>query len=73
MVLQAEDPRKIMIQTGYGSYPDYYLEFLPTWMKTFGASEHNIVPSNGPLCSNHFAMFMTAGNISNAPEFAYCN
>ena len=71
--VRAEDPRKIVLHTGYGSNPDYYNDVLTIWMTTFGASQWNIVPSNGPLCSNHHAMWMTAGNTSNAPEFAFCN
>lgn len=69
----SEDPRKIVLNTGYGTNKDYYGGILTAFTTMLGVPTGNTVPTNGPLCSNHHAMWMTMGNTSNAPEYVHCN
>jgi anaerobic selenocysteine-containing dehydrogenase len=69
----ADDPRKIVFLTGYGSNPDYYNFVVDFFIKSLGMPSGNNVQTNGPLCSNHLFMMTTTGNMSNSPDYNFCN
>ena len=71
--LKAEDPRKIVFSTGFGSQGNVYGAVSNNFYTTLGIPGDNKVPSNGPMCSVHLASSMAQAAFTNGPDFVYCN
>ncbi len=72
--VKAEDPRKIVTNTGFGVGGDYYrAEVLENFLKAFGAPGENNIQTNGPLCSDHLISQLTDNSMTNAADLAFSN
>lgn len=72
--VQADDPRKLAIQSGFGVGGDFFrAEVLETFLAAFGSPVENSLQTNGPLCSDHLISQLTANSMTNAADLAYAN
>lgn len=71
--IKAEDPRKIVFSTGFGSQGNIYGGVANSFYAALGIPGDNKVPSNGPMCSVHLASCMVQAAFTNGPDHVYVN
>jgi anaerobic selenocysteine-containing dehydrogenase len=72
--LQADDPRKLVTNTGFGVGGDYYrAEILENFLLAYGSPAENNIQTNGPLCSDHLISQLTDNSMTNASDLAFAN
>jgi anaerobic selenocysteine-containing dehydrogenase len=65
------DPRGLLINLGFGGM-DFFTSFVPYAPVAFGTP--NLITSNGPLCTVHYATELVQGSFPTAvADYSYCN
>ena len=68
--IKSEDPRKLVINSGFGSFPDSDLGWT-IFSEAFGTP--NSIHTNGPLCAVHYAPLSTHGTFTDRVDLERCN
>ncbi|MBI3013769.1 MAG: molybdopterin-dependent oxidoreductase, partial [Candidatus Tectomicrobia bacterium] len=69
--IKSEDPRKLVVNSGFGSFPDSDPIGWTIFSEAFGTP--NSIHTNGPLCAVHYAPLSTHGTFTDRVDLERCN
>lgn len=69
--IRSEDPRKLVVNSGFGSFPDSDPVGWTVFSGAFGTP--NNIHTNGPLCAVHYSPLSTHGTFTDRVDLERCN